>query len=62
MQGLEHANYANAAENLAAALQRKGQWDEARELMHKALETRRWMGCTFFLAGCQLGLLMTGHR
>lgn len=39
-QGLEHANYANAAENLAAALQRKGQWEEARELMHKALETR----------------------
>lgn len=40
-QGLEHANYANAAENLAAALQRRGQWDEARGLMHKALEMRR---------------------
>lgn len=39
-QGLEHANYSNAAENLAAALQRKGQWDEARHLMHKSLETR----------------------
>lgn len=43
-QGLEHANYATAAENLAAALQRRGQWDEARGLMHKALETRRFVG------------------
>ena len=39
-QGLEHGNYAAAAENLAAALQRRGQWDEARGLMHRALEAR----------------------
>lgn len=39
-QGLEHANYATAAENLAGALQRRGAWDEARSLMHKSLETR----------------------
>ena len=40
MQGLEHANYAAAAENLSSALQCKGQVDEARTLMHRALEAR----------------------
>lgn len=40
LQGLEHANYATAAENLASALQQRGAWDEARRLMHGSLEMR----------------------